>query len=354
MGLVSNITAEQKPLNIKMLHLTFHKGCALEIEAMAKELSIDLTTWYIHDLPPLFFDGMSKGSTLYNIGHDRAEKIWNLHRDFFEQFDLILTSDTAPLARIFLQNHSKIPLVIWICNRFDYCDYASLDCHFPDPEFYRLFRRAKHLNHIRFVGYTPFEHTYTKMKRVDTGQLTIKPAGLYYNPNQQASSIPKTINKNTTFFIPPYLNDAILPPVLGKLDIPFYRGRYAGRNDLKDFKGIIHIPYAWSNVALFENWESGLVYFIPSENFLKTISIQYSFFWSPPFKPAYLHQSEWYLPEHQNHFVYFDSWDDLKYKIQHTDFEQKSQQVQQFAQKHKQRTLNAWHQLIYELSSIKR
>lgn len=127
---------------IKVLHLTFHRGCECEINAIGKELNWDLTTWFIPSLEPFFFDGYAKGNALYNIGHKRAEKIWNLHKDYFELFDVILTSDTAPLSRIFLQNGWKKPLIIWICNRIDYSDNASLDCEFPDDEYYNLLKKA--------------------------------------------------------------------------------------------------------------------------------------------------------------------------------------------------------------------
>jgi hypothetical protein len=94
---------------LKVLHLTFHKGCAQQVQAIAQNLSLDLTTWYIPDLPPKFFDGQAEGNALYNIGHTRAKNIWQLHAAFFHQFDLIFTSDTAALSRIFLQNNSQIP-----------------------------------------------------------------------------------------------------------------------------------------------------------------------------------------------------------------------------------------------------
>ena len=52
------------------------------------------------------------------------------------------------------------------------------------------------------------------------------------------------------------------------LNIKTFNGRYNGPNDLAAFKGIIHIPYAWSNLAFFENIQSGLPYFIPSIEFM--------------------------------------------------------------------------------------
>ena len=44
------------------------------------------------------FDGISSGNALYNVGHERAQNIWNKHKDYFNQFDAIITSDTAPLV----------------------------------------------------------------------------------------------------------------------------------------------------------------------------------------------------------------------------------------------------------------
>src|SRR5207249_2486069 len=137
-----------------VLHLTFHEGVANEFAGVAKELSLDLTTWNIHRLPPKFFDPQTQGVVLFNVGHDRAQRIWEKHKDFFNSFDVIVTSDTAPLARIFLQNDFKKHLVIWICNRFDYCDYANLDCYFPDPDFYKLFKEAAKKPNVTIAGYT--------------------------------------------------------------------------------------------------------------------------------------------------------------------------------------------------------
>lgn len=184
---------------LKVLHLTFHRGCANEIEIVAQRLSLDLTTWYIQELPPYFFDEVSNGSCLYNIGHDRAERIWNKHKAYFELFDIILTSDTAPLSRIFLQNKWAKPLIIWVCNRFDYCDHASLDCDFPDDEYYRLFSQASKQNNVAIIGYTEFEHVYAESKGIHLGNLTIQPSGAC-TKSSAYSLIPANILKNSTFF----------------------------------------------------------------------------------------------------------------------------------------------------------
>lgn len=336
---------------LKVLHLSFHRGCISDFTYVAKQLDLDLTSIFIHDLPTFWWDEtIAGGSALYSVGHDRAQRIWEKHKDFFNQFDLILTSDTAPLSRIFLQNNWKKPLIIWVCNRFDYCDEASKDCHFPDPEYYQLFRDAVHRENVRIIAYTPFEHYYARLKGVNTGTQTIKPCAKPKN-SLEKSSIPGNVNKSESFFIPPYHNDTIflnLAEVCTNLGIPVYNGRYAGPGDLKDFKGIIHIPYAWSNLALFENLQNGVPYFIPSRRFMLELSTQNNFFFNM-LSPETIDYSEWYLPENSDAFIYFDSWADLAVKIQNTNFAEVKERSQRFAEKNHETMLSQWRDLFMKL-----
>ena len=103
------------------------------------------------------------------------------------------------------------------------------------------------------------------------------------------------------------------------LNIKVFNGRYNGPKDLAEFAGIIHIPYAWSNLALFEGLQLGIIYFIPSLEFIKYLihTDEFKkdcFFWSPPLIEDVLHLSEWYCEEFKEVFIYFDSWIDLKKK----------------------------------------
>ncbi len=354
----SVLTAKQ----LKVLHLGFHPGCAQDFEYVAQQLSLDLTTILITRQPAGWFDGGPTNFSVYNIGHTRAKKVWDKHKELFEQFDVIVTSDTAPLSRIFLQNGWKKPLVIWICNRFDYYDAASLDCQFPDQEYYQLFRNAIHQPNVTVVGYTPYEHFYAQQKNVYTGTLTIKPCAEPKNDvnqgaipqNMQQSSIPKTVKKSETFFIPPYHNDTIFCDLAGicrNLGISVYRGRYNGPGDLKDFKGIIHLPYAWSNLALFENLANGLPYFIPSEKFVLELSRMGNYFFSN-LSAITIKYSEWYLPEHKDIFVYFDSWQDLAYKIKTTDYGALRKRMKTFSENHRSSMLNKWSSVFAKYSKL--
>lgn len=303
---------------LKILHLTFHRGCDKEFKRVAKYFGLDLTTWYLPDLPPRFFDSETEGNTLYNVTQERAERIWQKHCDAFNKFDVIITSDTAPLTRIFLQNGWKKPLIIWICNRFDYADEATSEGLFPDEAYYDLFKAACFSSNVQVVAYTAFEHHYAKSKGIDTGELIITPCALDIDDNKASfmTAIPCNIVKEQTFFLPPYHNEIHfidLQRHCETLGIKTYCGRYAGDRDLEGFKGI-HLPYSWSNLALFENINRGLPYLLPSRKFFLELVQQGNYF--HPSLSALVQEdlfdlSEWYSPAHADLFIYFDSWSDL-------------------------------------------
>jgi hypothetical protein len=337
---------------LQVLHLSFHKGCLREIETIAQELQCNVTSLFISDLAPKEFDGTSTGNTLYNIGHERAENIWNKHKDYFNQFDAIITSDTAPLARIFLQNNYTKPLIIWVCNRFDYTDTANLDCYFPDEEFYQLFQQAKNKKNVYTIPYTAFESFYAAQKNVIFNNEIIQPSGIFTTQNN-SSTIPAHIDKSQTFFIPPYLNDISMNLIqeCSRRGVNAYNGRYNGPSDLKDFKGIIHIPYAWSNVAFFENIQNGLPYFIPSITFMIN-NLDTGKIWWPNgnyFKNNY-QLAEWYNKENSEIITYFDSWDDLKHKIESTDFDALRTKIKLYAQKHRAATIKKWKSIFSQIT----
>lgn len=344
--------------SLKILHLSFHRGCINEFDSIAKSLELDVDTWWIPGLPANFFDGVSHGNALYNMGHERAERIWKLHHETFEQYDVVVTSDTCPLARIFLQNGWQKPLIIWICNRFDYCDQASLDCDFPDNEYYELIRNARSMPNVSLVAYTAFEHAYADFHGVDTGTLIITPCGLANENREFVSQIPAAVHKSTSFFLPPYHNETIytdLSALLTTFGIDNYQGRYAGPYDLQDFKGIIHLPYSWSTLAFFENMNLGIPYFIPSRSFFCKLAQSGNYF--HPSLHMLLEKdlfslSEWYSEEHAPIITYFDSWEHLVHLVNDADYTSLRLLIKEHAEEHQKEMLTRWKHLFENTSNF--
>lgn len=351
------ILLEGSEPSLRILHLTFHKGCAREIEDVAASLSLEVETWFIPDLPREMWDGETLNRcSLYNMGHARAERIWKQLESRFDQFDLILTSDTAPLARIFLQNGWKKPLIIWICNRFDYVDRASLDCDFPDPEFYELFQRACHQDHVRVVAYTPFEHHHASLLGIETGGCTITPCAPCIRPDGTPpvdSFISRHVDRAGVFFLPPYHNETKFMDLsvhLASLGIPNYCGRYAGPYDLVGFRGIIHLPYNWSNLALFENMRLGIPYFVPSRAFFRELAAQGNYFHAELgqlLQEDLFDLSEWYSQEREGVITYFDSWEDLQRKIAVCDSPALQREIRTRAEIYREEMLQRWKKVFF-------
>jgi len=322
---------------MKILHISYHDGCIKNLNYVQQRLSLNM------HVQKVFYN--------YNIGYDRALSIWEDYKDYYNSFDIIIVSDTCPLSRIFLQNNYKGKLIIQICNRFDYSDIATNDCNFPDENYYNLISGATDNKNVKFFSYTQFEHEYArKYKNIELGQNILKPCG--FVDECKVSLIPQHLDKSNIFFIPQYHNDSIfmnLSEKCNSLGIDNYQGRYNGPNDLIGFKGIIHIPYAWSNLALFENWSIGNIYLIPSKDFLIQLKKLPNFFWSPPFDEELLNVSEWYCEENKNNFIYFNSWSDLSNLVNNKFLiKDKKETVLDFIKNHNNKTLALWHKAIYE------
>jgi hypothetical protein len=343
----------------KILHIGFHTGCIKDIEGVVYELhargvNIDLTSWNIGAIKPReHFDGKTTGNAIWNISYDRAEDVWHRHKDFFNQFDIIITSDTAPLSRVFLQNnHWKKPLIIWVCNRFDYADHMTRDHSFPDKAYYQMFQEAAHMPNVRIIPYTDYEWYYAERKGLNIGRRTIRPLGSMDDDYRfgKHSLIPEDVDPSETLFIYPRLNNQQMQfakSICDSLDIKCHTGKYNGPGELAKYKAVLYFPYAWSNLALYENLQRGIIHFVPSINFVKSLVNQgYPI---RTFTTNLFEMGEWYKSEYKDVFVYFDSWSDLKNKFNSLDYLAMQKKVKKFGAKHRENVLNQWEEVFSEL-----
>jgi len=321
---------------MRILHVTYHSGCVISVDYICNKLGYHLET--------------QRANWNYNISQDLADNIWNQNRDYYNSFDCVITSDTAPLSRIFLREQFRGKLIIWVCNRFDYNDGATNSVNFPDPGYYDIFKSALNRPNTFIRSYTKFEHEYAKKYRgIEWDPEVFRPVSIV-EKIAKSEFFPSGQKKSDTFLITRYHNDNIymdLKGVCDKLGIPTYRGEYNGPSDLIGIRGIIHIPYAWSNLAIFENWSIGNVYFIPSKKFLLDLSCQSNFFWSPPFDRGYIESSEWYLPEHNDLFIYFNSFDHLVELTKNNELiEKKRNNIINFSKIHEGKCISQWKDII--------
>lgn len=347
------LSAEKPPL--KALHICFHDGCIQEIEGVAKALSLNVTSQNILKLPEFFFDPTVKGGEiLYQMDKNRAVRVWGKHKEFFNKFDVIITSDTTPLCRIFLENGWKKPLVVWVSNRFDW--YPT----FFGKDYYNLLRDAyKNQKNVIFVFSSPFELFYAKLKNVDLGNRIIAAC---------ASNLPKEYRdplvdpeRNSKIFVHTRTQEVQsgygdIAELLKEMEIPAHCERYGTLEELQSFKGVLYLPYQWYVISMFETIRLGLPTFVPSEKFLLQMIAEGGY----KFESAELANinnlqaySEWYNPQIREIMIYFDSWEDLKEKLKTTDLRAMRKKTWEYGKKHHDEMLRRWKIVFDEVSALK-
>jgi hypothetical protein len=347
-----NYKSSEKPL--KVLHVCFHDGCIHEIEGVAKALSLDLTSWNAFKLPPYSFDPAENGGyILYQMDKNRANRIWEKNKDYFNQFDAILTSDTTPLSRIFIQNDWNKPLIVWVSNRFDW--YPT---YFQNDYYDLLNDASKNKKNVFFVNSSPFEMFYAKQKQVDLGNCVIAACAANLPPSNFLQ--PVDLDRNSKIFVHKRTQEVQSPhcnisEVLKKYDIPAYCDRYETLEELQAFKGVLYLPYQWYVISLFETLKLGLPTFVPTERFLlEMINGKKYVFESPELATVANLQtySEWYNPEIKKVLIYFDSWEDLKKKVAETDYQSARRKSWEFGQNHEKVMIQRWKEVFGKAKSV--
>jgi len=260
----------------------------------------------------------------YNVSKDWAQQYYDSNRDEINSFDIVVTSDTAPLSRIFLQNVSDLEprLVVWICNRFDYMIWG-------DVEFYSLVQTAlkRKDSKVLFIPYTEYEKGDSRVRlsiNIDKTS-TITPHGLQLSTKvieDKAAEIyglnsnSEEKNLNQTIFVTRYANDQSYvntPAILKRRDVPHISGSYTHPKQLASYAAVVTFPDAMSKFLTFETIQYGIPVVLPSISWLRKLAAGNYFLNgdNQGGKPIaeYWFQNEWYrFPECR---IYVDNEDDL-------------------------------------------
>ena len=310
---------------MKVLHISHHIGCMRDHAYIYETLGFEYEFWKF-----------PKG--LFFVTKYISNEMWNERKEYFNSFDYIVTSDTAPLSRIFMENVNELvpKVIVWICNRFDY----SME---SDSSFYELFNKIsiEHKDKFKIIPYSDFEGVWCKHKEIQHTLETITPIGINLDKldykidglNDLQNSYTHDANSKETYeepcslrnkmFIPIYSNDNLffdLKYIFQVNNIDYFNGGYKQSSDLKHCKAFVTFPDSFSKLMTFETIQNEVIVFLPSEHFLirlhklKNNNIQYWF--NCPL--GYLNSElikycEWY--KFKECRIYFESIDDLIYKI---------------------------------------
>lgn len=328
----------------EVLHISHHIGCFRDQEYIFNKLGFEVTN---HK----FYDGV------FQITEQIANDFWDAHKDQLNEFDYILTSDTAPLSRIFLENQDefKSKLVIWICNRFDYRMES-------ESRFYELFKRAEENPNIKIVPYSYFEKVWCTTKGINLmNHEFIRPCGKFLESHEK--NIPETAYfdemygekselPNADVIVPIYHNDNKffnIGEYLSQKGISVYNGGFRNLNQLKKYKAFVTMPDAFSKFLCFELIHNKIPAILPSKMFLYELSKRPNYFFnvwgsggSDQLEESWIDWCEWYDPELMNCRFYYDSFDEIPDIIQSIDKESMNSSFEDGSKYIEANSLNLW------------
>ena len=324
-------TEPARPQQLNVVHLTFHAGCESDLEAVGQALGWNLKSIMLLREP-------DASNEWYTMTDAIVSMLWTRFQALLEAADLVVVSDTAPLARIFVKHPVK-QLIVWVCNRINYG--CSVGFHHDEV------RNLSQEPWVRYVAYTPFEVQFAPRPGFQVKwHGTVRPLGRVVPPSEHDHS--------REVFVGAYHNDAIALDLRALIE-PHVRAagltiapqtRYAGSAELQRFAAVVHVPYAASNLALFEALANGIPYLIPSQRLMqrmidRTEPLPYREALFVPDRNA--SAIEWF--RFADLFLTFDRFEDIPSLLQSNALATCRQRLRERYAVHAEQTLAQWRQL---------
>ena len=334
---------------MKILHLTNHIGTTKSINAVFKQL--DMTNNLITE----------KCYDNYYINKTEANHFSETYKEKIKEYDVIIFTDTSMTARPFLQNidHHNCIIIVYITNRFDWGMFG-----FRDEEYYHLYSELSRHPRVFFCADNTYDQYYATQHNIHF---------FYNNPiklipnlvidqtiDQQNQTQSQTQNKNKMCIFDRGTPFEIYKIIMNELQIEYdiFGEKYKPYRDVThicEYKGILHLPYQTNIQSLWENLGYNIIYFIPSKKFIyELIRTTNWYYWeektrSPELFVKSIELSEWYIPENEILFVYFDSWENLKDKlnnITHEEMLEKKTKISEFMKISNMLQLEKWKKIL--------
>lgn len=335
----------------KVLHLSHHYGCMKDHQYVCNELGLDLTN-------KLSIWNQIIERDHYVISKDYANAVWEAEKDYFNTFDYVITSDTAPLSRIFLQNINEFKgqLIVWVCNRFNY-DMQG------DSDYHSLFSQAVGMDNVRVIPYTEFERVWAKHFGVNIIEEVVRPIGYSIDAPLSEEEDLKLIGfggdygdelKGGDVLVSRYHNDTIFQDTVKLFDsydlvadVCKYRG-YSGLVELaKKYQVYFILPEQYSKLAAFEMMGIGLPVILPSEDFIFKLSRQSNYWFGSGLYKDTVSICEWYNEYFDKFAIYIDDFSEIPeaFNTVISHKEQICAIMAECSQAHKEKTLQQWRKI---------
>ena len=259
---------------MKIIHYSYHVGCINDAAYIFTKLGHEITLRHLN------FPN-------YCVTDAIANDFWSKNESEFQNYDVILTTDTVALSYIFMRRIDQLRphLLIWICNRFDYAMWDN-------PAFYESMRSLESYRHkVTFIPWTDYELLWCGKHKVRVSENTISSVGRMPDSVYTSQRVEndfggqkleyKTAEAADTIFVQKYLNHTHfmnLPEYLHSKGISTVWGGYTHFKEIQPFRGTVVFPDSFCKVFAFESIQQGLLVYLPTKRFLVELA-QQSKYW---------------------------------------------------------------------------
>lgn len=156
-------------------------------------------------------------------------------------------------------------------------------------------------------------------------------------------------------------------------------GRYEW-SDIAKYKGIVMIPYNCSTMSIFEYYTANIPLFVPSKDFMKQLYSQYNNYvlseltWNKTFghpqssviecdrtndpnmyndlsiMGKWMELSDFYNEEWMPHITYFDSFEEMDFKLRNSNLFEISDKMKKFNDERKRRIYKLWEEKFNKIN----
>jgi hypothetical protein len=287
------------------------------------------------------------------ISVDTANQLWIAkERESCQSYPAIFISDTIPQSRPLLQNNCSTQIILRVTNRFDWM-------LFHDVEYHQLIQSVVDRENVWVVPNNYFEQYYARRYRnvsFLSPRYRVVPS-FVYSPSISTSistSLPK--NNLTPIVINHHHDRFLLIPYLQREGIPcqiLTPRQYGGPRALTN-RVILHLPYQASIMSLFENWQQGVVYWIPTMRLFAEEILPLRPCCLPPdvFQlreaPHWLPFTDWYHPTYNHLFLHFDSLEELKQPLSSHIVQEYRRRIQRFVMEKGKEIVQSWRFILFD------
>jgi hypothetical protein len=251
-------------------------------------------------------------------------------------------------------NDHKCIIVVYITNRYDWGIW-----NIKDAEFYQLYSELSTHRRVFFCSDNTYDQYYAEFNNVHFRLETpiklipeLKEPGIIEQPIDTKHKL-FVYNRGT-----PYV---MYKSILDELNIEHdvfgeHFARYRDFEHICEYKAVLHLPYQTNTQSLWEYLAHNIIYLIPSKQFLyELLENTPCYYWEEKNRPHKLfiksiELSEWYISENESLFIYFDSWNELKEKVENItedEINEKRKTISEFMKINNNVNLKKWKSMLF-------